>query len=85
MDRDCVNKRGLDLSKQVLGVSVGQRAADLPGVGGLKKNSAAQPSADESGSNRAEWQNFFLTSNFDSPQFCCPLTYRDPQYLFRKI
>ena len=29
---DCVNKRGLDLSKEVLWVSVGQRAADLQAV-----------------------------------------------------
>ena len=39
LDRDCVNKRGLDLSKEVLWVSVGQRAADLQAVkvGGQKK------------------------------------------------
>ena len=37
--RDCVNKRGLDLSKEVLWMSVGQRAAELPAVkvGGQKK------------------------------------------------
>ena len=29
LDRDCVNKRGLDLSKEVLWVSVGQKAANL--------------------------------------------------------
>ena len=29
LDRDCVNKRGLDLSKEVLRVFVGQRAAKL--------------------------------------------------------
>ena len=36
---DCVNKRGLDLSKEVLWVSVGQRAAVLQAVkvGGQKK------------------------------------------------
>ena len=41
LDRDCVNKRGLDLSKEVLWFSIGQRAAELPTikVGGLKKNS----------------------------------------------
>ena len=35
------NKRGLNLSKEVLWVSVGQRDAELPSVkvGGLKKNS----------------------------------------------
>ena len=39
LDRDCVNKRGLDLSKEVLWVSVGQRASDLQAVkvGGQKK------------------------------------------------
>ena len=39
LNRDCVNKRGLDLSKKVLWVSVGQRAADLQPVivGGQKK------------------------------------------------
>ena len=39
LDRACVNKRGLDLSKEVLWVSVGQRAADLRAVkvGGQRK------------------------------------------------
>ena len=39
LDIDCVNKRGLDLSKEVLWVSVGQRAAVLQAVkvGGQKK------------------------------------------------
>ena len=39
LDRDCINRRGLDLSKEVLWVSVYQRAADLPAVkvGGQKK------------------------------------------------
>ena len=39
LNRDCVNKRGLDLSKNVLWVSVGQGAADLQAVkvGGQKK------------------------------------------------
>ena len=38
LDRDSVNKRGLDLSKEVLWVSVGQRAAVLRAVkvGGQK-------------------------------------------------
>ena len=30
LDRDCVNKGGLDLSKEVLWVSVSQSAAELP-------------------------------------------------------
>ena len=40
LNRNCVNKGGLDLSKNVLWVSVGQRAADLRAVkvGGQKKN-----------------------------------------------
>ena len=39
LNRDCVNKEGLDLSKNVLWVSVDQRVADLRAVkvGGLKK------------------------------------------------
>ena len=39
LNRDCVNKGGLDLSKNVLWVSVGQGAADLRAVkvGGQKK------------------------------------------------
>ena len=38
LDRDCVNKEGLDLSKEVLWVSVDQRAAELQAVkvGGQK-------------------------------------------------
>ena len=40
LNRNCVNKRGLDLSKNVLWVSVGQEAADLQAVkvGGQKEN-----------------------------------------------
>ena len=55
LNRNCVNRGGLDLSKEVLWVSVGQRAAELPAikVGGLKKNSASRPGAGEAGSNRA--------------------------------
>ena len=69
LNRNCVNKGGLDLSKNVLWVSVGQGAADLRAVkvGGLKKNSAIQPGAGYSGSRLAAWQNFFFTSNFYSP------------------
>ena len=39
LNRDCVNQEGLDLSKNVLWVSVGQGAADLQAVkvGGQKK------------------------------------------------
>ena len=43
LDRNCVTKEGLDFSKEVLWVSVGQRAAELAAVKveSLKKNSAA--------------------------------------------
>ena len=39
LDRDFVKKGGLDLSKEVLWVSIGQRAAEQSAikVGGLKK------------------------------------------------
>ena len=39
LDRDCVDRRGLDLSKEVLWISVGQRAAELQAfkVGGQQK------------------------------------------------
>ena len=55
LSRNLANKGGLNLFKEVLWVSVGQMAAELPAikVGGLKKSSAEQPGADESGSNRA--------------------------------
>ena len=45
LNKDCVNKGGLELFKNVLWVSVGQGAADLRAVkvGGLKKNSANRP------------------------------------------
>ena len=66
LNRNYVNRGGLDLSKDVLWVSVGQRAAKLHAVkvGGLKKNSAILPSAGYSGSRRTDpcWaalQNFF--------------------------
>ena len=66
LDRNCVNKEGLDLSKEVQWVSVGQSTADLQAVKvGGKKNSANQPIAGEADSNLADGQNFFSTSNFD--------------------
>ena len=68
LKRVCVGQQGLDLSKEVLWVSVCQRAAKLPAgkVGGLKKNSTMRPGAGESVSNLAAWQNIFQTSNFAS-------------------
>ena len=48
LDRNYFNKEDLDLSKEVLWVSVGQRVEELPAikVGGLKKISAAWPGSD---------------------------------------
>ena len=61
LKQKCVNKRGLDLSKKVLWVSVDQRAADLRAVkfGGHKKISADRPIAGKVGSNLADRQKFF--------------------------
>ena len=61
LDRDYVNKGGLDLSKEIWWVSVGQRGAELPAVkvGGLKKNSAALPGSNPSPLRRTRWQNSF--------------------------
>ena len=41
LDRDCVNKRGLYLSKEVLWVLLGQRVAEIPAIKatGLKRYS----------------------------------------------
>ena len=86
-DRNWINKGGLDLSIEVLWVSVGQRAAEIPAVkvGGRRKILPISPRTGRAGSKRADRQIFSLTSSFDSPYLCFPLTYRDPQYLFRKI
>ena len=55
LNRDCVNRRGSDLSKEVLWISVGHLAAELLAVKvGDQNNSAAQPSTGESGSNWAK-------------------------------
>ena len=45
LNRDCINRGGLDLSKEVLWVSVDQRAAELPAIKaeGWEKSSADQP------------------------------------------
>ena len=61
MNRDCANKRGLDLSKEVLWVSVTQRAAELLAVKVEceKKNSARRPGLKPTTVRRADWQNFF--------------------------
>ena len=52
LERDCVIKRGLNLSKEVLWVSVGQRVAE-------KKDFAAWPSSDPAGPGQVEQQVFF--------------------------
>ena len=69
LDRNWVNKGGLYLSKEVLWVSLGQRAAELRAVkvGGQKKILPIGKRAGKAGSNWASRQNFFLTPNFDSP------------------
>ena len=61
LNRVCVGRRGLDLSKEVLWVSVCQRAAKLPAgkVGGLKKNSAMRPGSRPTHPCWAAWQNYF--------------------------
>ena len=58
---DCVNKRGLDLSKEVLWVSVSQRAVVLQAVkvGGQKKILPISPRTGNPDSNRGDRQNFF--------------------------
>ena len=65
---DCVNKRGLDLSKEVLWVSVGQRAAELRAVKvGVQKKFCQLVQRGRSGFKPGQLENFFfLTSNFDS-------------------
>ena len=61
LNRNCVNKGGLDLSKSVLWVSIGQGAANLWAVkvGGQKKKSAARPVSNPSSLRQAEWPIFF--------------------------
>ena len=87
LNRNWVNKEGLDISKEVLWVSVDQRAADLRAVKvkGWSYRPGIEPGLHSCGSRWVARQDFFQISNFDSLYFCCPLTYRDPQYLFRKI
>ena len=69
LDRDCVNKRGLDLFKEVLWVSVGQRAPELQAVkvGGQQKILPSGPVRTRFARNGPIGTIFFLTSNFDSP------------------
>ena len=78
LNKDCVNRRGLDLSKKVLWVSVAQRAAELLAikVGGFKKNSPLPPT--NIMHVRPEIKSWMMG-------FYSPLTYRRPQYLFSNI
>ena len=67
LNRNCVNKGGLDLSKNILWVSVDQGAADLWAVkvGSQKKfcrSARFEPTLPALG----RLAEFFLTSNFDS-------------------
>ena len=68
LDIDSVNKRGLDLSKELLWVSVGQRAAVLRAVkvGGQKEILPISLAQAKRVRTRAIGRIFF-TSNFDSP------------------
>ena len=68
LNRDCVNKGGLDLSKNVLWLSVGQGAANLwtVKVGGQKKF-CQSARCGQSGFKPGRSAESFLTSNFDSP------------------
>ena len=68
LDIYSVNNRGLDLSKEVLWVSVGQRAAELLAikVGGQKKILPSGPVRTRFARAQANRQNFLMTSNFDS-------------------
>ena len=86
LNKDWVNKRGLDLSEKVLWVSVGQGAADLWAVKvGGKKKFCHLALLKSNAPLKAEQQNFFQTSNFDGWSLSCNLTERDSQHLIRKI
>ena len=59
-NRDCVNRRDLDLSKELLWISVDQRAAKLPAIKvGGKKSFASRPCLNPTRPRRAEQQIFF--------------------------
>ena len=60
LDIGCVNKGGLVLSKEVLWVSVGQKAPVLQAVKvGSQKNSVERPGSNLLCPRRAIQQNFF--------------------------
>ena len=62
LDRNCVNKEGLNLSKEVLWVSVGQREAELRAVKvrGGKRILPSSPVRTRLTRAWADRQNFFL-------------------------
>ena len=62
LDRDQVNKRDLDLSKEVLWIAIGQRAEDLRAVkvGGQKRILPIGPRTGEADLNWPGQQNFFF-------------------------
>ena len=68
LNRDCVNKGGLDLSKNVLWVSVGQGAADLQAVkvGSQKKVLRRGRSRTRVARTGPNGRIFFHTPIFDS-------------------
>ena len=60
LNKDYVKKRGFDLSTEVLWVSMGERAAELPAVKvGGQKNAANWPGSNRLRPRQADWQNFF--------------------------
>ena len=62
LDKDCVKKGGLDLSKEALWVSVGQRAAVLQAVkvGGQKKKFCRSALRGQSGFEPGRSAEFFF-------------------------
>ena len=84
LNRVCVGQQGLDLSKEVLWVSVCQRAAKLPAgkVGGLKKNSAMRPGSRLTHPHRATWQNFVSNLHLCQLVTRLPFDMQRPTVLF---
>ena len=68
LNRDYVNRKGLDLSKEVLWVFVGQRAAEIRAVkvGGWKKILPSSPVRTRIARAGPSSRIFFQTSFFDS-------------------
>ena len=58
----------IGFSHELIFVLVAQGAAKLPEVkvGGTKKDPGLEPMPHLNGEDRAEWQDFFQTSNFDT-------------------